>query len=127
MKVSQAYPSRWLKAEDIGERRKVRCTIKEVVMETISDEDKMVAYFNGKSKGLMVNKTNAGRLAAAYGDETDDWRGKEIYLYVERVQFQGRMVPGIRVDVPRVEATFEPEPEPEPPPVFAEDDSEIPF
>jgi hypothetical protein len=105
IKVSQAFPSKWLKAEDIPKGKKVRCVMKECQMETVQDEDKIVCYFDGKDKGLMLNKTNAGRLAAAYGDDTDTWYGKEVFLYVEQVSFQGRMVPAIRVDVPRVEAS----------------------
>lgn len=115
IKISQAFPSKWLKADDIGEHRKVRCTIREAVMETAGDEDKIVIYFNGKDKGLLLNKTNAGRLAVAYGDDTDGWMDKQVLLFVEQVAFQGRMVPGIRVEVPRVEASWE-EPKAQAPP-----------
>jgi hypothetical protein len=119
MKISAAFPSKWLKAEDIGARRKVKVTIDSVVAENIGDEDKLVIYFLGKTKGLVLNKTNAGRISAAHGDETDDWSGKEIFLFVEQVLFSGRMVPAIRVDVP-METVDEsksapPPPEDEPP------------
>jgi len=105
IKISRAFPSKWLKAEDIGVDRKVKVVIREVGLETISDEDKPVVYFEGKSKGMVLNKTNAGRLAVPYGDDTDDWTGKEVFLFVENVSFQGRMVPAIRVDVPRQEVS----------------------
>ena len=110
MKISQTFPSKWLKAEDIGQGRKVRVSIERVDMENIGDEDKPVMYFTGKAKGLVLNKTNAGVLSAAYGDETEGWSGKEAFLLVQKVNFSGRMVDAIRIDIPRVEVSAEEEP-----------------
>ena len=47
-------------------------------------------YFEGKPKGLVLNKTNANTISDAYGDETEHWEGKEIVLYEAEVeQYQG--------------------------------------
>jgi hypothetical protein len=129
MKISKAFPSRWLKSDDIGMDRKVRCSIRSIKVETVADEDKLIMYFNGKTKGMVLNKTNAGRLAVPYGDDTDDWIEKDVILYVEQVSFQGRMVPAIRVEVPRRESSKFTD---EAPPVQEvvhdrEADDEIPF
>lgn len=124
IRISRAFPSKWLKADDIPDGRKVRVTIKKVIVETISDEDKPVMYFQGKEKGVVLNKTNAGRLAVAYGDDTDDWVGQECLLFSEQVSFQGRMVPAIRVEIPRKEVSWS---EPEPPAVADDDPDAIPF
>lgn len=123
IKVSESFPSKWLKAEDIGERRKVRAVISDCQLEKLGDDEKIVVYFRGKDKGLACNKTNAMRISDAYGDDTDDWRGREIFLFVEKVPFQGRLTPAIRVELPKVEAKFEDEPEV--PPAISEE--EIPW
>ena len=61
---------------------------------------------------MILNKTNAGLLAAALGDETDHWRGKQVELYPDRTMFSGRMVECIRVRVPRDAAPAQPAPAP---------------
>ena len=48
----------------------------------------------------MLNKTNGAYLAAAISDETDDWPGHEIVLYPTKVNFQGKMVDAIRIEMP---------------------------
>ena len=103
MKMSAAFPSKWLKAADLG-GGSVTVTIDRVVMEDLSGdgtEEKPVVYFQGKSKGLALNKTNSGMIVSAYGDETDDWTGKDIILFSTQVPFQGRMVDAIRVSLPQ--------------------------
>ena len=103
MKMSQAFPSKYLKATDIG-KRKIKVRISHVDMDTVGDnEEKPILYFIGKDKGLVLNVTNANRIVAAYGDETEDWGGKDIFVFVEKVSFKGQMTDGIRVDVPRQE------------------------
>ena len=62
-------------------------------------------YFQGKEKGLVLNKTNANNIAYVYGDETDDWRGQEITLFEAMVDFQGKTVPAIRVRAPQRSVT----------------------
>lgn len=110
IKISDAFPSNWLKADDIPKGKKVRCKIREVQMEKCGEGDKPVCYFASKDKGLVLNKTNAAALAAVYGDDTDDWIDQEVLLYVAQVSYQGRMVPAIRVETPMVEAVEDEEP-----------------
>ena len=68
--------------------------------EEIGGEKHLVVYFRGKQKALILNKTNASYLAAAIADETDDWPGHEIVLYPTKVNFQGKMVDAIRIEMP---------------------------
>jgi hypothetical protein len=99
MKVSEAFPSQYLKAADLNGRN-VTLTIKNVDLETIGDDRKPVAYFEGKEKGLVLNKTNANTIAFAYGDDMDEWRGGEIIIFPTTTDFQGRTVDAIRVKIP---------------------------
>jgi hypothetical protein len=101
MLITQAFPSKYLKAADLQDRN-ITVIMDRVEMEDIGDDgDKPVLYFQGKEKGLVLNKTNSNTIAVVYGEETDDWAGKELILYPTMVDFQGRSVPAIRVRHPQ--------------------------
>lgn len=101
MKMSEAFPSSFLKASDLGGAM-VTVTIGTVTMEKVSEsEEKPCIHFDGKDKGLILNKTNAAVLVNAYGDESNHWTGKPIQLFSAQVSFQGRMVDAIRVRIPQ--------------------------
>lgn len=131
MNINSAFPSNYLKADDLGKSRPV-VTISDVRVEKVGDDEKPIVYFEGKEKGLVLNKTNAATIAElADSSETDDWNGVRIRLYATKVDFQGRRVLAIRVEeappVPRAAAVARPvEPPPEPDYVELADD-EIPF
>ncbi len=44
------------------------------------EQTKAVLYFVGKEKRLVLNGTNTGILCNAYGNDSEDWVGKEIGL-----------------------------------------------
>jgi hypothetical protein len=46
---------------------------------------------------LVLNKTNSLILASAYGDDTDAWLSRHIEVWSEPVQYQGRIVQGVRL------------------------------
>ena len=124
MKLSTAFPSKYLKAVDLQGRR-LKVTIDAADIEDIGGDggDKLVLRFVGKDKGLVCNVTNANMIAEILGtEETDDWIGQSIALYEAKVDFQGKRVPAIRVaEVPGAR----------PPPKQAADqdaeDDDIPF
>jgi hypothetical protein len=99
MRISGAFPSDYLKASDLQGQR-VLLKMSRIEMRDMGDEVKPVLYFEGKEKGLVLNKTNANTIATAYGDETDDWVGAEIVLFETTVEYQGQRRPGIRCLVP---------------------------
>lgn len=99
MKVSEAYPSKYLKASDLG-GREIRVTMANVEMEKLGDDMKPIVYFKGKEKGLCLNKTNSYAISAAYGDDTEDWFDQPLILFSVMVDFQGKVGPAIRVRAP---------------------------
>jgi hypothetical protein len=122
-KVGDMFPSAFLKAGDLGSARPV-LRIRTVGFEEIGDERKPVVYFEGKTKGLVLNKTNAGSIVEIAGtDDTDHWVGVAIRLYSAMTDFQGKRVPCIRVEMPPPGVNT-PVP-PTPPPVTDADD--VPF
>jgi hypothetical protein len=127
MKISAAFPSKYLKAADLQDRQ-IKAVIDRVEMETIGDDDKKpVLFFKKGTKGLVMNKTNSKVIASAYGDDTDMWEGKEVILFPAMVDFRGDSVEAIRVRIPKPAAAPAPAPqthdELDPPPL----DDQIPW
>ena len=125
MNINGAFPSTYLKAADLAGRRAI-VTISHVKLEDVGDDAKPILYFQGKEKGLVLNKTNANMITEITGsDETDHWKGKAIVLYVTKVDYQGKRVDGIRVDYPANGNGAAPVAPPPPPEPLTVDD--IPF
>ena len=100
MKISEIFVDKYLKAPDIGSRTVV-WKIDNLEMADMSDgEKKPIVYFDGKPKGLVLNKTNANVIADEFGDDTTTWLGKELELFTTPVTFQGQTRPAIRVRIP---------------------------
>ena len=83
MIIDSAFPSKYLRAADIGEGQSVSVVMSDVKIESITEsgnpeDDKPVLYFEGKQKGLVLNKTNAATIAVAFGNETNGWTGRSI-------------------------------------------------
>lgn len=96
MNLNQLYPSNYLKAEDL-QGREVTVTIDRVVVEKLGQDDKPIMYFQGKQKGVVLNKTNATNIGSVYGGETTAWTGKKVTLFPAWVDFQGKSVQAIRI------------------------------
>lgn len=125
MRISAAFPSEYLKAADLQGKR-VTVIVERVEMRTVGDDHKPVLFFEGKEKGVVLNKTNANTIATVYGDDTDDWVGGEIILYGQMVDFQGKSVEGIRCKIPPRKPARSAAPANEAPPPVDIDDA-IPF
>ena len=124
MKVSEAFSGSYLKADTFVGKR-VTVTIERVETEKVGDDTKQIAYFQGKEKGLVLNKTNANMIAEIAGDdEMDNWGGVRIVLYGTKTDFQGKRVDAIRVEAPPLSAKRAPAP---PPVDISPDEDSIPF
>lgn len=97
--VNQMFPSKWLSAPDIGQAKPV-VTISNITFEQINQNEpqKMVLHFQGKNKGMVMNKTNAMNVAQIYGPETDAWIGKSVTLYTTFVDYQGKSTLALRIE-----------------------------
>ena len=104
--------SEYLKAADL-QGREASVIISKVGFEKMDGKDRAVLFFIGKSKGLMLNKTNINNIVYLYGDETNDWNGKEIILFPALVDYQGKTVEAIRVKGPQHQAAPRPQPAPQ--------------
>jgi hypothetical protein len=86
----------------------VTVTIKKVVAGELTSSGgkktkKPVVYFEGKTKGLALNATNAKTIANLYGNYVEDWAGKRVTLFPTTTQMGGETVEAIRVrpSIPR--------------------------
>ena len=108
MKIGNAFPSKYIKAGDLAGKAHT-LVIAKVQIEDVggqgNEEDKPVLYFAGRTKGCVLNRTNAMAIANRYGDDTDTWTDKEVIVFPDQTMFQGKMVDCIRMRIPVPAAT----------------------
>ena len=84
--IYDIWPSRWLKARDLGDHT-ARVYIEAVTVEALRnprtnrEEPKLILAFTGKTKCLILNKTQAQSVAALAGsDDYTAWPGHACLL-----------------------------------------------
>jgi hypothetical protein len=109
MNIDECFPSAWMEAAEV-DADGVTVTIDDVTLEEVGDEreQKPVLWLEEFSKGMVLNKTNAGTIAGMYGTDTDEWARKKITIYSTETAFKGEMVPCIRVRSKRPDAPKRP-------------------
>ena len=100
MKISEAYPSNYIKASDL-QGKSIKMTIERVEMEDLGDDgEKPCLFFKEAKKGIILNKTNSNRVATLYGDETDQWVGNMIEVYPDVTEYKGQTTDCVRLRAP---------------------------
>lgn len=97
--INDAFPSNYLKASDL-QGREVIVTIERVDFEAVGREREMkaVIYFEGKKKGIVLNKTNAKKIIEISGSAiTEEWPGTQLKIYPTETEFGGETVDCIRI------------------------------
>ena len=102
-KISEMLPSSYLKQSDFNESGFI-VTItgidhKNVARPEEPEELKWILTFAEFEKGMVLNSTNIQAAAKACGsDDTDDWMGKEVIVYVDpNVGYGGKTTGGLRI------------------------------
>ncbi len=83
-------------------RADVVLTIASIQIEEMPDHkgrliEKVTISFAETAKRLVLNKTNCKVLIRLYGKETDDWQGKRIAVYSEKVKAFGQEHNAVRI------------------------------
>ncbi len=124
MNANDMFPSKYIKASDLGDSKPVvkiaRIAVEQLGNDEEGKDSKPVVYFEGKEKGLVCNKTNWSTIVNLYGNETDNWIGKPIRLQTAEVAFKGKMTMAIRVSL------IKPESKPTPKNEFANEFEDLP-
>lgn len=122
-KLNEIFSGDYLKAEDL-QGRSVPVVIEAVDVKEFDDGKKLILTFAGKDKRLVCNKTNASIIQEVLGSsDTDDWVGQKVTLITKKVEFQGKLVPAIRVKLEDGVNTAQPPRSADP----EDDSSSIPF
>ena len=101
--IHSAFPSTYIRALDLGSKR-VPVTISHLKMEDVGGdgERKPVLYFQGKDKGVVLNKTNANSVIEIAGtDDYSKWTGTVIVLFESTTDYKGKTVNCIRISAPK--------------------------
>ena len=112
MNINDMFPSKYLKADEI--ETDTNLTITTVTQETLGQGDDArtlpIVYFTETEKGLVLNKTNGGKIANATGiDDMRKWVGVKMKLFEDEVEFNGQMRPSIKVRLPKTQPKAEAE------------------
>lgn len=105
MNVTEIFPSRWVEPDDLGSKRVTveitGATMEEVFnRQTNTKEKKLALSFKGARKLMLLNKTQAFKIAEIMGSpDTDNWRGHSIVL---RAGVAPNKKPTIIVEAPAV-------------------------
>lgn len=94
--VNDSYSGNHLKCADL-KGKDVSLVIASTSLEKVGDDHKLVVYFRGTDRDLVLNKTNANCIAQMYGDETDNWAGRKITIIPTQTEYAGKTVPAIRI------------------------------
>lgn len=101
-KIGEMIESKYLKQSDVD--ADVIVTVQKVGKANVApkgeeEELKWLIRFNEFAKPMVLNSTNIKRLAkACNSDDTDEWVGKQVVLYVDPdVEFAGNVVGGLRI------------------------------
>lgn len=109
MDIRKCYPTKYLSPVDLtdkdGNYVDANATVRSFSMVNVRLQDgaskpKPILHFEGKQKGMIINKTNARTLERLLGWDTDKWVGKKIGLVVEKIKAFGEMMDVIKVTEP---------------------------
>lgn len=105
MKIGEMIESKYLKQSDVQDETLVTVAGIKKVNVARDDEDpeyRWTIKFQEFAKPMVLNVTNLKRLAKALGDDTDEWMGKQVVIYVDPdIEFGGNVVGGIRIKAAR--------------------------
>jgi len=100
MKRRDAFPSHFLKADDLH-NKKLNLTISSAEMGKVGEDEKLLIYFKEEKKPLVCNVVNSKSIERiAKTDELDSWTHVKVVLYPTKVDFRGERVDAIRIEAP---------------------------
>lgn len=106
MNISELKGGKYLRKEDL--ESPALLTIKDVVKQNVAPPNEppeikgVMSFVEPDISPLVLNSTNANRVASLYGMETDDWRGQKIVAFNDpNVEYAGKMIGGVRLRAPK--------------------------
>jgi hypothetical protein len=103
-KISDVYSGDYVTAAELAGKGRVVAQVTKAEIESVGHDqtNKVVLSLANRSgqpwpRKLVLNKTNSLILASAYGDDTDAWLNRQVEIWSEPTQYQGKIVQGIRL------------------------------
>ena len=102
MRAGDMIESKYLKQSDLN-GEDVIVTIQKIGQGNVAQDDqpeelKWMIKFKEFNKAMVLNSTNIQLLEKLCGEETDEWTGQEVCLYVDpNVSFAGKITGGLRI------------------------------
>lgn len=98
----QSFDYKYTGAYELQPNEEKVVTIKKVCKEEVNSTDGkksmcLVAYFEESSKPMVLNKTNCKTIEKIYSPFTDDWIGKKITVFAQKVKAFGDTVDALRI------------------------------
>lgn len=98
----QAFDYKYTGAYELQPNEEKVVTIKKVCKEEVNSTDGkksmcLVAYFNESSKPMVLNKTNCKTIEKLYSPFTEEWIGKKITVFAQKVKAFGDTVDALRI------------------------------
>lgn len=94
------HPDNWFEAADFTPEGRTLVISKVEPQEIEPNRTKLVAFFKGETKGLVLNEVNQRIIAKNTGqDDTDDWNGFPVTLYQTSIKMRGEDTPCIRIKI----------------------------
>ena len=105
-RTHEMIDSKYLKQQDIQDDTLVTIAGLKKLNVALEDQDPQMKWclkFKEFDKPMVLNATNIVLLERACGsDNTDDWMGKQVTIYVDsNVSYMGKITGGLRVRLPR--------------------------
>ncbi len=102
-RICDMIPSNYLKQSDFDANGTI-VSVKSLEQKNVAQDDqepdlKWCIFFNEFDKPMVLNTTNINAMAEACdSDNSDDWMGQEVVVYVDpNINFGGKRVGGLRV------------------------------
>lgn len=98
----QSFDYKYTGAYELQPNEEKVVTIKKVCKEEVNSTDGkksmcLVAYFEESSKPMVLNKTNCKTIEKLYSPFTEDWLGKKITVFAQKVKAFGDTVDALRI------------------------------
>lgn len=90
----------FLRGADLKGFDPMELTISGSEVRTIGTDEKLIVQFDEIEQEMPLNVTNARRIAViAEDDDSDNWKGTKITVAHEMVEYQDKLVDGLRVQM----------------------------
>lgn len=102
--IDDIYAGDYITADELPDGRRVPAVITYAAVEEVGQDQRKRVVLTLRApdnrpwpRKVVLNKTNAGLIAAVAGKDYATWPGRSLEVWKEPVSFQGKIVNGVKV------------------------------